>query len=158
MEKIFKAYYSSPIGLVEITGSKDGITSIIFADDSQVAIGEIPETLKNSYNQIDEYFKEKRKTFDFKLSPEGTEFQKKVWMELMNIPFGETLTYKDIACRLGNIKAVRAVGNANGKNPISIVIPCHRVIGSNGELTGYAGGLDRKAWLLKHETDNMGDV
>lgn len=158
MEKIFKAYYSSPIGLVEITGSKDGITSIIFADDDQVAIGEIPEILKNAYNQIDEYFKGKRKSFDFKLSPEGTEFQKKVWMELMNIPFGETLTYKDIACMLGNIKAVRAVGNANGKNPISIVIPCHRVIGSNGELTGYAGGLDRKAWLLKHETDSMGDV
>lgn len=153
MKKIFKAYYSSPIGMMEIAGTEDGISSIIFTDD-EVTTGMVPEILKDAYDQLDEYFKGKRKVFDLKLSPEGTEFQKRVWEELENIPFGETLSYKDIASRIGNIKAVRAVGNANGKNPISIVVPCHRVIGSSGDLTGYAGGLDRKAWLLKHENVN----
>lgn len=157
MTKIFRAYYSSPIGMVEIAGTEDGISSIIFTE-GEVTTGSVPDILKDAYAQLDEYFKGKRKGFDLKLSPKGTEFQKKVWNELMNIPFGETLTYKDIASKIGNIKAVRAVGNANGKNPISIVVPCHRVIGSSGELTGYAGGLDRKAWLLKHERDNMKGV
>lgn len=152
MEKVFKTYYSSPIGIVEIAGTEDGVTSIIFAE-GKVTTDKIPEILKNAYYQLDEYFNGKRRAFDLKLSLKGTEFQRKVWMELMNIPYGETLTYKDIADRLGNSHAVRAVGNANGKNPISIVVPCHRVIGSNGKLTGYAGGLERKAWLLKHEKD-----
>lgn len=157
MGKIFKAYYSSPIGVVEISGTEDGVTSIIFAEAEETS-DRIPEVLKNAYNQLDEYFTGKRRVFDLKLSLEGTGFQKKVWMELMNIPYGETLTYRDIANKLNNSNAVRAVGNANGKNPISIVVPCHRVIGSNGKLTGYAGGLERKAWLLKHEKDMMGNV
>lgn len=157
MEVINKIYYSSPIGMVEIAGNEYGVTSIIFAEGKETSDG-IPEVLKNAYNQLDEYFNGKRKVFDFKLSLDGTEFQRKVWSELMNIPYGETLTYKDIANRLGNINAVRAVGNANGKNPISIVVPCHRVIGSSGELTGYAWGLERKAWLIEHEKNNMKDV
>jgi methylated-DNA-[protein]-cysteine S-methyltransferase len=154
MNKVFKTYYSSPIGMIEISGTEDGITSIIFAE-GEVTTDRIPEVLKDAYSQLDEYFMGKRRVFDLKLSPSGTEFQRKVWSELMNIPCGETLTYKDIANNLGNSNAVRAVGNANGKNPISIVVPCHRVIGSNGKLTGYAGGLERKAWLLKHEKDMM---
>lgn len=157
MEKIFKTYYSSPIGMIEISGTEDGVTSIIFAE-GEGTTARIHEVLKDAYNQLDEYFMGKRKAFELKLCLEGTEFQRKVWMELMNIPCGETLTYRDIAYKLGNIKAVRAVGNANGKNPISIVVPCHRVIGSNGKLTGYAGGLERKEWLLKHEKDMMKNV
>jgi methylated-DNA-[protein]-cysteine S-methyltransferase len=157
MEMIFKTYYSSPIGMIEISGTEDGVTSIIFAEGEGTP-ARIPEVLKDAYSQLDEYFIGKRKVFDLRLSPGGTEFQRKVWMELMNIPCGETLTYKDIAQKLGNSKAVRAVGNANGKNPISIVVPCHRVIGCNGKLTGYAGGLERKAWLIKHEKDMMKNV
>ncbi|MDF2673839.1 MAG: methylated-DNA--[protein]-cysteine S-methyltransferase [Clostridiales bacterium] len=157
MDKVFKTYYSSPIGIVEITGTKEGVTSIIFAEGEAITDG-VPDVLKDAYNQLDEYFKGKRKVFDLRLSLGGTEFQRKVWMELMNIPSGEVLTYRDIANKLGNSNAVRAVGNANGKNPISIVVPCHRVIGSNGKLTGYAGGLERKAWLLKHEKDMMRNV
>lgn len=151
MEGLFKIYYSSPIGMVEIAGTEDAVTSIVFSEGND-SEGEIPPVLKEAYIQLDEYFRGKRRTFDLKLSLEGTEFQKKVWIEVMKIPYGQTASYRDIACRLGNFRAVRAVGNANGKNPISIVIPCHRVIGSRGELTGYAGGLERKAWLLKHES------
>lgn len=154
MEVVNKIYYSSPIGMVEIAGNEYEVTSIIFAEGKGISDG-IPEVLKNAYNQLDEYFNGKRKVFDLKLSLDGTEFQRKVWRELMNIPYGETLTYKDIANKLGNINAVRAVGNANGKNPISIVVPCHRVIGSSGELTGYSGGLERKAWLIEHEKNIM---
>ncbi len=157
MDKIFKTYYSSPIGIVEITGTEDGVTSIVF-NEGEVTVDKIPEALKDAYNQLDEYFMGKRKAFDIKLTMIGTEFQRRVWMELMNIPCGETFTYRDIAYKLGNSKSVRAVGNANGKNPISIVVPCHRVIGSNGKLTGYAGGLERKAWLLKHEKGMMKNV
>jgi methylated-DNA-[protein]-cysteine S-methyltransferase len=102
--------------------------------------------------QFEEYFNGTRKTFDIPLSPEGTEFQKKVWTELLNIPYGETTTYQQMANKLGDPKVIRAAASANGKNPISIVIPCHRVIGSDGSLTGYAGGLHRKKWLLEHES------
>lgn len=145
-----KTYYSSPIGILEIKGTESGITSIIFTNDGEEAEN-IPEILDRACNQLDEYFKGERQSFDLKLSLNGTEFQRKVWDELIKIPYGERVTYRDIAEKLGNPDAVRAVGNANGKNPISIIVPCHRVIGSNGKLTGYAGGIDRKDWLLKHE-------
>jgi methylated-DNA-[protein]-cysteine S-methyltransferase len=157
MEKIFKLYYTSPIGVLEIAGTEDGITSIVFVDETGET-GEVPEVLKEAYIQIREYFSGSRRVFDLKLDLQGTEFQRKVWNELINIPFGETLTYKDIASKLGDINAARAVGNANGKNPISIVVPCHRVVGSYGKLTGYAGGLERKAWLLNHERENRNDI
>lgn len=157
MEKIFKLYYNSPIGVLEIAGTEEGITSIVFVDEA-AETGEAPEVLVETYNQLEEYFNDRRRVFDLKLDLKGTEFQRKVWDELINIPYGETLTYKDIASKLGDINAVRAVGNANGKNPISIIIPCHRVIGSSGKLTGYAGGLERKAWLLNHERENRNDI
>ena len=101
--------------------------------------------------QLNEYFTGNRKTFNLKLNPQGTEFQKKVWEALQNVPYGKTITYLEQSKVLGNVKAIRAVAGANGKNPISIVIPCHRIIGSDGSLTGYAGGLWRKKWLLEHE-------
>jgi methylated-DNA-[protein]-cysteine S-methyltransferase len=119
---------------------------------------DMPEALNEACCQLDEYFKGKRQSFDLRLSLKGTEFQRRVWNELMSIPYGKTVTYRDIAIKLGNPHAVRAVGNANGKNPVSIIVPCHRVIGSSGKLTGYAGGLERKAWLLKHEKENIKDV
>jgi len=151
MNKRHRAYYESEIGLIEITGTEDGILSVDFVEDKSVDNPIIPSWLRRCVKQLDEYFKGKRREFSVKLLPEGTDFQKKVWNELIKIPFGETLSYKDMASSIGNIKAVRAVGNANGKNKIGIIIPCHRVIGNNGKLVGYGGGLWRKEWLLKHE-------
>lgn len=150
MRKEYKAYYKSEIGIVEITSSEDAVLSIYFVDKEGETV-EMPKILKEAYNQIDEYFKGKRKKFNLKLSFEGTDFQNRVWNELTKIPYGQVVSYKDIAIAVGNEKAVRAVGTTNGKNKISIVVPCHRVIGSNGKLTGYAGGLHRKEWLLNHE-------
>ena len=115
---------------------------------------ETPLVLAECYNQLDEYFKGKRHEFTFPYQLEGTSFQKMVWNALNEIPYSKTWSYKEIALSIGNEKAVRAVGSANGKNKLSIVIPCHRVIGSNGTLTGYAGGLWRKEWLLHHERVN----
>jgi methylated-DNA-[protein]-cysteine S-methyltransferase len=107
--------------------------------------------LKKCAEQLDEYFLGKRIEFNLPLQQHGTEFQLKVWNELLNIPFGETINYLTLAKRIGNLKSIRAVGTANGRNNISIVVPCHRVIGSDGSLTGYSGGLWRKQWLLEHE-------
>ncbi len=107
--------------------------------------------LLQAVKQLEEYFAGKRTTFDVAIAAEGTDFQKSVWKGLQKIPMGETWSYQDLAEHINNPKAVRAVGLANGKNPISIIVPCHRVIGKNGKLTGYAGGVERKEWLLKHE-------
>ncbi len=144
------AYCKSPLGLVKIEGDKSGITYVNFTDDKPKKQS-VPEDLKDCYNQIDEYFKGKRKKFNLNLKPEGTDFQMSVWKQLEKIPYGKTASYQDVAIAIKNKKAVRAVGLANSKNPISIIIPCHRVIGKNGSLTGYGGGLDRKKWLLDFE-------
>jgi methylated-DNA-[protein]-cysteine S-methyltransferase len=155
MKKEYKAYYQSEIGLLEIVGSDEYITALNFISpeerNNSFDNTAIPKAVADCVAQLDEYFKGKRQEFDLKLEPEGTEFQRTVWRQLTSIPFGKTVSYLDIAKAIGNEKAVRAVGAANGKNPISIVVPCHRIIGSNGQLTGYGGGLWRKAWLLKHE-------
>lgn len=151
MKNIYEIYYDSPIGVIMITGSKDKILSVDFVEDKDYINKDVPNILKEAYKQLDEYFKGIRKDFDLDLFFDGTEFQNKVWNELCNIPYGETATYKDMAIRIGNEKACRAVGNANNKNNIGIIIPCHRVIGSNGKLVGYAGELWRKEWLLEHE-------
>ena len=111
----------------------------------------IPKELKEAVLQLKEYFEGKRTEFSFKINPAGTDFQQKVWQELLNIPFGKTCSYLELSKKLGDVKAIRAVASANGKNPLWIVVPCHRVIGSDGSLTGYAGGLWRKKWLLEHE-------
>ena len=148
MNEEYKAYYRSEIGLIKIIGTEDGVTFVGFVDEEPKEYPDIHICLKECIEQIDEYFKGKRKKFSVKLQPQGTKFQKQVWNQLMKIPFGETASYTNIAEAVGNRKAVRAVGNANGKNNIVIIIPCHRVIGSDGTLVGYGSGLDRKQWLL----------
>lgn len=148
-------YCKTPIGIAKIEGNKNGIQSISVFDDGMVSNEllntETPECLKDCVLQIDEYFNEKRTNFNLKLNPQGTEFQKRVWNELLNIPYNKTRTYLEQSKALGDVKAIRAVASANGKNPLWVVIPCHRVIGSDGSLTGYASGLWRKKWLLAHE-------
>lgn len=154
MSKEYKLDYESPIGMVEIIGDHAAVNSILFTERSEKAnllTAETPAALVECYTQFDEYFKGERYEFTFSLQFEGTEFQKSVWEALREIPYAETASYKDIAVSIHNEKAIRAVGSANGKNKLSIVIPCHRIIGSNGKLTGYAGGLWRKEWLLQHE-------
>ncbi|MBE7628797.1 methylated-DNA--[protein]-cysteine S-methyltransferase [Tenacibaculum piscium] len=146
-------YYKTPIGTAKIVGNQNGIQSVSVVDEQINSSTEIPICLQNCVTQLSEYFAGTRTTFDLKLNPQGTDFQQKVWAELLNIPFGKSTTYLQQSKQLGNIKAIRAVASANGKNPISIIIPCHRVIGSDGSLTGYAGGLWRKKWLLEHESD-----
>lgn len=147
------AFIQSPLGITKIEGDENGI-AIISVLSEGTATKKIPAVLKEAVNQLQEYFEGKRTEFTFKLNPQGTEFQQKVWQELLNIPFGKTTSYMDLSKKLGDVKAIRAVASANGKNPLWIVVPCHRVIGSDGSLTGYAGGLWRKQWLLEHENPN----
>lgn len=148
---MLQAYIQTPLGITEITGDEDGISSILVFDEGKTISAIIPSELKEAATQLEDYFAGKRNDFDFKLNPSGTEFQKKVWKGLLDIPFGKTLSYQEFSIRLGDVKAIRAVASANGRNPLWIVVPCHRVIGSDGSLTGYAGGLWRKKWLLDHE-------
>jgi len=157
-------YLKTPIGIAKITGDENGITEISVMDDDtstefMLSEDEIiniqnktPECLLDCVIQLKEYFNNTRKEFDLKLNPIGTDFQQKVWKELLNIPFGKTRSYLEQTKKLGDVKAIRAVASANGKNPLWIVIPCHRVIGSDGSLTGYASGIWRKKWLLEHES------
>lgn len=153
------AIIDSPLGKIEIKGDTFGISSIHFLDSEENVVSKtIPSELKEAVHQLDQYFKGERKEFNIKLSPQGTDFQKKVWSQLLKIPFGKTATYQQMAAKLGNPKVIRAAASANGKNPISIIIPCHRVIGTNGSLTGYAGGLQRKKWLLEHENPSQQQV
>lgn len=145
------AITKTPLGYTEITGDANGISKIHVLNEEVEISKSIPKELKNAVSQLQEYFDGNRTQFDFKLNPDGTEFQKKVWQELLQIPFGKTCSYLDLSKKLGDVKAIRAVASANGKNPLWIVVPCHRVIGTDGSLTGYAGGLWRKKWLLEHE-------
>lgn len=146
------AIINSPLGKIEITGDVSGIGTVVFLASEEIEISDtIPSELTEAVAQLYQYFKGERTEFALNLSPEGTVFQKKVWQELKKIPFGKTVSYQQIANQLGDPKVIRAAASANGKNPISIIIPCHRVIGSDGSLTGYSGGLHRKKWLLEHE-------
>ena len=147
----YKAYYKSPLGPIEITGCSDSILSLNFVEEMQAEDGEQPFCAKECLKQLEEYFNGQRRDFFLKLAPAGTDFQKSVWRWLEKIPYGKTVSYAEIAADLGKPNACRAVGNANGKNPISLIIPCHRVIGSDGSLTGYGGGLWRKRWLIGFE-------
>mgnify|MGYP003624232499 FL=1 len=146
-------YIETPLGHAKIVGNENGIASVSILDTQEELSDTIPESLLDCVMQLKEYFNEKRKTFDLKLNPEGTTFQKKVWNQLETIPFGKSISYLQLSKQLGDVKAIRAAASANGKNPLWIIVPCHRVIGSNGSLTGYAGGLHRKQWLLNHESD-----
>ncbi|HIS89547.1 TPA: methylated-DNA--[protein]-cysteine S-methyltransferase [Candidatus Avigastranaerophilus faecigallinarum] len=151
MHCIYK--YNSIIGDIFISADENSLLSVKFVNHNFIENKE-NKIIRQTIKQLDEYFNGKRKKFELPLNPKGTEFQKKVWQQLMNIPYGKTSTYKDIATLIGNTNASRAVGNANNKNPIAIIIPCHRVIGSNNKLTGYAGGLDKKEKLLNLEKNN----
>ena len=144
------AFLKSPLGITKIVGDANGISEISVSDEGEVSVS-IPKELEQAVIQLQEYFVGKRNDFHLKLNPKGTEFQQRVWQELLNIPFGKTLSYLELSKKLGDVKAIRAVAAANGKNPLWIVVPCHRVIGTDGSLTGYAGGLGRKKWLLEHE-------
>ncbi len=144
------AFFATPIGIALISGDEKGVAVISILQTGEITLT-VPENLKKPITQLNEYFNGKRNDFDFKINPKGTDFQQKVWQELRTIPFGKTMSYLDLSKKLGDVKAIRAVASANGKNPLWIVIPCHRVIGSDGSLTGYAGGLWRKKWLLEHE-------
>ncbi len=153
MTQEYKTYYTSELGQLEIVGTEAGITAVLFVDEepeSNVSPVVHP-CLQACVQQLDEYFKGERQEFSLTLAPQGTPFQQKIWQQISQIPYGQTASYLEIARAINNEKAIRAVGQANGRNPISIIIPCHRIIGSNGKLTGYGGGLWRKAWLLTHE-------
>ena len=140
----------TPLGMTTIKGDENGIAIISIADEGEIS-KVIPSVLQEAVTQLQDYFDGKRTHFDLTLNPAGTEFQQKVWKGLCEIPFGKTMSYLELAKQLGDVKAIRAVASANGKNPLWIVVPCHRVIGTDGSLTGYAGGLWRKKWLLEHE-------
>ena len=149
---------ASPVGKLKLVASDKGITAILWENDkpSRVRLGEMVENdhhpiLLEAERQLGEYFAGKRETFSVPLDMKGTPFQKNVWEQLLAIPFGETMSYGQLAKNLGKPQAMRAVGAANGRNPISIIVPCHRVIGSSGKLTGFAGGLETKASLLHLE-------
>jgi len=147
---MFIDYFDSPLGLIEFKASDKGIVYVIFCGREKQAI-ERSEITERCKQQLSEYFSGHRTAFDLPLDPHGTDFQKLVWQCLSKIPFGESVTYLHIAKMVNKPKGSQAVGGANGRNPISIIVPCHRVIGSNGSLTGYAGGIERKLWLLNHE-------
>lgn len=146
------AIINTAIGFAVLKGDENGLVSIQVSDEKHEISVEIPENLKDAVQQMNAYFENAITDFNLKLNPLGTPFQKQVWKALQEIPYGETTSYLQLSRKLGNEKAIRAVAAANGKNPLWIVVPCHRVIGSDGSLTGYAGGLWRKKWLLVHES------
>ena len=147
----YKTYYKSPLGPIEIIGSQDSIIALDFVEEILAEDGELTFCVKECLKQIDEYFRGDRREFFLNLQPLGTDFQKSVWRQLEKIPYGKTTSYGKIADVIGKPNASRAVGSANGKNPIAIIVPCHRVIGSDGSLTGYGGGVWRKRWLIGFE-------
>ena len=153
----------SPIGKLKLVASDEGLVAILWENDRprRVRLADLVENpahpmLLRTEKELNEYFSHKRKAFTVPLDMRGTYFQKQVWEALLGIPFGETRTYGQLANQLGNPKATRAVGAANGRNPIAIIVPCHRVIGADGSLTGYGGGLPTKRWLLDHEAHHAG--
>jgi methylated-DNA-[protein]-cysteine S-methyltransferase len=146
------ALIRTPLGIAKIKGDEHGVQSVTVLDTELPLSQTIPAELEDCVHQLKDYFEGNRQEFSLTLNPQGTDFQKKVWIKLADIPFGKTRSYLEQSKVLGDPKAIRAVAAANGKNPLWIIIPCHRVIGSDGSLTGYAGGLWRKKWLLEHES------
>jgi len=156
--KTYTSYYSSPVGQLKIQCSDDHLQAVIFMDEKEEKAQDEHAILSLATTQLDEYFSGNRKNFDLPLLQTGTQFQQKVWDLLVQIPFGKTISYNDLSKQYGDVKAIRAVASANGKNNLAIIVPCHRVIGSNQSLTGYAGGLWRKKWLLEHEAKHHSGV
>lgn len=146
-----KARIKTPIGIAEICGDENGLSYVKVLEEEYPVSSEIPGELESAANQLKAYFKGELKDFELQINPQGTDFQKKVWKKLLEIPYGTTTSYLKLSKDLGDENAIRAVASANGKNPLWIIVPCHRVIGSDGSLTGYAGGLHRKQWLLDLE-------
>ena len=154
MSELYYTYYESPVGLLKIGGTETYISELSFIDNKeQIIHGEpgVSDIIHYCTEQLIEFFAGKRKTFNIPIHQEGTDFQKRVWGELSDVPFGKTASYLDIAKRLGDAKCIRAAASANGKNKIAIIVPCHRIIGSDKSLVGYSGGMWRKKWLLQHE-------
>lgn len=147
---LFISYCKSPLGLIELVATENGISSLYFVEKKGKSVSK-NKIISDCEKQLDEYFKKGRVEFSVLLDLQGTDFQKRVWSELLKIPYGKTISYLQLAKRLGDEKVIRAVGTANGRNPVSIIVPCHRVIGSNGSLVGYGGGLDKKKFLLELE-------
>lgn len=147
----YTTYFSSPIGHILVTGTETAISKVLFCEEPGESSAHLPDVVKSCLQQLEEYFNGNRKEFGLPLQPAGTIFQQQVWQQLSTIRYGKTTSYLEVARAVSGEKAIRAVGAANGKNPICLVVPCHRVIGSDGSLTGYAGGLWRKEWLLQHE-------
>ncbi|TAH05874.1 MAG: methylated-DNA--[protein]-cysteine S-methyltransferase [Sphingobacteriales bacterium] len=156
MSNQYTAYYTSPLGVLRISSNDAAVNEVHFLHEDEIAgaappVEQRPKVLQQCINQLIEYFTGDRKDFTVPLQQNGTDFQQKVWGELLHIPFGKTISYLDLSKRIGDVKAIRAAASTNGKNKIGIIVPCHRVIGSNQDLVGYAGGLWRKKWLLEHE-------
>ncbi len=151
MKNIFYTTITTPVGYLELKTNEDSLLSISFTEIQSPSSEFQPLILVETARQINEYFEGQLKEFHLKIQPAGTDFQLKVWKQVMKVEFGETASYLDIALQTGSKNNTRAVGLANGKNPIPIIIPCHRIIGVNGKLTGYAGGIENKRWLLQHE-------
>lgn len=149
--RTYTSYYASPVGQLRLQCSDEHLQAVIFMDEEACADGDKHELLQECADQFNAYFSGQRKTFDLPLQQNGTSFQQKVWELLLQIPFGKTISYNQLSKQYGDLKAIRAVASANGRNNLAIIVPCHRVIGSNQSLTGYAGGLWRKKWLLEHE-------
>jgi methylated-DNA-[protein]-cysteine S-methyltransferase len=148
---IYSTHYSSPLGNLKIQCSDVNIEAVLFSKEDERQEGYDHQLLQTCVGQLDEYFAGKRKTFDLSLQQRGTPFQQKIWDLLLQIPYGKTISYNQLSKQYGDLKAIRAVASANGKNSLAIIVPCHRIIGSDQSLTGYAGGLWRKKWLLEHE-------
>jgi methylated-DNA-[protein]-cysteine S-methyltransferase len=151
MDNAVIGYYKSPIGVIEIVCKDKSITSLNFIDEEMDKSSKSNLYVEKCSRQLDEYFEGKRKGFDIDFIIEGTDFQKKVCQAILTVPYGLTKTYMEISKIVGDVLAIRAIASAHGQNKLPIIIPCHRVIGSDGSLTGYAGGLWRKKWLLEHE-------
>jgi methylated-DNA-[protein]-cysteine S-methyltransferase len=149
--QVYTSYYSSPVGILKMQSMEDHLSALLFMDEKDSDAADEHPVLQQCRQELDEYFNGSRKEFTLPLKQQGTEFQQKVWQLLLGIPFGKTISYNHLSKQYGDLKAIRAVASANGKNNIAIIVPCHRVIGSNQSLTGYAGGLWRKKWLLDHE-------
>jgi methylated-DNA-[protein]-cysteine S-methyltransferase len=154
------SYVDSPIGPLLLTGDSQGLTGLYTDQHGRkpTDLGDRDDAeFAEARSQLEEYFAGERDDFDLPLNPRGTAFQRAVWQALRQISYGSTMTYREVAEQVGNPKAVRAVGSANSRNPISIIVPCHRVVGSDGKLIGYAGGFSAKRWLLDHELRTAGD-
>ncbi len=152
-----RSYFTSlesPVGRIVLVSNDTHLKSLSFSNEQVDEAEKLPEILLQTVHQLNEYFAGTRYQFDLELDPDGSSFQRMVWQELLKVPYGSTKSYREIALKTGSALNTRAVGTANGKNPISIIVPCHRIIGSDGKMVGYAGGLERKKWLLLHESQH----